>query len=256
MNPFGSLLKFLWLLWVALCLFSQTAAYAQGYRVVRTYPHDPGAFTQGLVYEKGFLYESTGLQGKSSLRRVDPATGRVVQKLDLPAQYFGEGLTLWGNRLIQLTWKSGIGLVYDKRTFRLIRRFRYPTEGWGITHNGRHLIMSDGSDTLYFLDPRTFREEKRLTVRDQNIPVRNLNELEWVKGEIYANVYLTERIVRISPETGAVLGWIDLAGISRLMNPAIIRDVLNGIAYDQERDRLFVTGKFWPALFEIAINRP
>ncbi len=225
-----------------------------GYQIVNTYPHDENAFTQGLVYYDGDLYEGTGLRSRSSLRRVDLETGQVLQNLDLDNKYFGEGITLFEEQLIQLTWVSQIGFVYERESFEKLQEFTYPTEGWGLTHDGENLIMSDGSNNLFFLDPETFEEVKRITVSDSGQPVEMLNELEYIKGEIYANVWMSERIVRIDPTTGQVLGWIDLSG---LRNPALAgnRDaVLNGIAYDSEKDRLFVTGKLWPNLFEIAIN--
>jgi glutamine cyclotransferase len=221
------------------------------YKIVNTYPHDRTAFTQGLVYENGFLYEGTGISGRSTLRKVDLETGDVLQSVDLSSQYFGEGITILGDRIIQLTWLHNVGFVYDKSNFELLGEFHYPTEGWGITHNGKSLIMSDGTSTLHFLDPLTFAETSIVEVYDKYGPVSSLNELEYIQGEIYANVFKTNRIVRISPTTGKVLGWIDLKG---LLNPEDIIspvDVLNGIAYDSKLDRLFVTGKLWPKLFEI-----
>jgi len=226
-----------------------------GYEIIRIYPHDPEAFTQGLVYEGGFLYESTGLYGRSSLRKVELETGRVVKIHHLPPEFFGEGLTIWRDRLIQLTWHERIGFVYEKETFRLLRTFTYATEGWGLTHDGRHLIRSDGTAVLSFLDPETFREVRRIEVRDQGRPVIFLNELEYVRGEIYANVWQTECLVRISPRTGRVLGWVDLTGLLGPEDRVRAVDVLNGIAYDAERDRLFVTGKLWPKLFEIRLRK-
>jgi glutamine cyclotransferase len=227
-----------------------------GYRVVNAYPHDSRAYTQGLVYRDGFLYESTGLNGRSSVRKVRLETGEVVQQHRLDGKYFGEGLTDWDSRLVQLTWQTNVGFVYDLATFKPVRTFTYPGEGWGLTHDGKRLIMSDGepSGELRFLDPSSFKELGRLTVRDQNRPVGNLNELEFVNGEIFANVYQTDRIARIEPSSGRVVGWIDLQGLL----PAADRrgvDVLNGIAYDPARDRLFVTGKLWPRLFEIRLER-
>lgn len=226
-----------------------------GYEIVRVYPHDPEAFTQGLVYEGGFLYESTGLHGRSSLRKVELETGQVVKIHRLPVEFFGEGLTIWRDRLIQLTWHERTGFVYDKETFRVLRTFTYATEGWGLTHDGRWLIRSDGTATLYFLDPETFHEVKRLEVRDRGRPVPFLNELEYIRGEIYANVWQTDCLVRISPRTGQVLGWVDLTGLLSAEDHARPVDVLNGIAYDAERDRLFVTGKLWPKLFEIRLRK-
>jgi glutamine cyclotransferase len=227
-----------------------------GYRIVHSYPHDARAYTQGLVYRDGVLYESTGLHGRSSLRKVKLETGEVLQERAVDAEYFAEGLTDWDNRLIQLTWQSSVGFVYDLATFAPGRSFRYPGEGWGLTHDGKRLIMSDGQPAgqLRFLDPVSFRELGRITVRDQGAPVANLNELEYVQGDILANVYQTDRICRINPATGAVTGWIDLSG---LLPPADRpgADVLNGIAFDARGNRLFVTGKLWPRLFEIALER-
>lgn len=223
------------------------------YRVVNVYPHDPDAFTQGLLFEGGFLYESTGENGKSSLRKVDIKTGKVLKKTDLNSEYFGEGLVLWKSKLIQLTWQTRLGFVYDRETFKMVNTFVYRNEGWGITHDGKRLIMSDGSDTLYFWDPETFKETGRLPVLDRGQPVSNLNELEFVRGEIWANIWQTDRIARISPLTGKVTAWIDLAGLLKADNVSRRIDVLNGIAYDPQLDRLFVTGKLWPKLFEIRL---
>lgn len=222
-----------------------------GYRVVRSYPHDPRAFTQGLIYVDGFLYEGTGLYGYSTVRRVELESGQVLDQHALDAGLFGEGLALFGEHLVQLTWRSGIGLVYDRRSLAQVDQFEYATEGWGLTQDGRRLIMSDGTSQLYFLDPQTYAESGQLTVRDQDIPVSNLNELEWVDGEIFANVWQTDRIARISPQSGAVVGWINLAGLLRAEDRHQPVDVLNGIAYDPATHRLFVTGKLWPLLFEI-----
>jgi glutaminyl-peptide cyclotransferase len=221
------------------------------YRVLNSYPHDPEAYTQGLAFDAGGnLFEGTGLWGQSSLRRVDLATGAVLQRLDLDAQYFGEGITLLGDRIIQLTWQSQTGFVYDRDSFALLQTFRYPTEGWGITHDGARLIMSDGTATLYFWDPHTLAEIGRVVVVGLDGPVPRLNELEYVNGEVWANVWLTDEIVRIDPATGRVVGVIDLAGL-RPAAAAGADDVLNGIAYDAKNGRLFVTGKRWPTLFEI-----
>jgi glutamine cyclotransferase len=219
------------------------------------YPHDRNAFTQGLVFENDFLYEGTGLHEKSSLRKVALATGSVIQMKELPRQFFGEGVTIYKNRIIQLTWRSHTGFVYDKESFALLQEFSYPMEGWGITHDGSHLIMSDGTSTLHFLDPHTFKEVDQITVTDANGLVSKLNELEYVKGEIYANVWPTDRIARINPRTGQVSGWIELSGLLRKEDYDTPIDVLNGIAYDEKDDRLFVTGKWWPTLFEIKLIR-
>ena len=226
------------------------------YRIVNEYPHDRDAFTQGLAYRDGFLYEGTGLWGRSSLRRVELETGRVLQIHHLNRRYFGEGITLWQERIIQLTWQSQVGFVYDRETFEPLRDFSYTTEGWGLTHDGQHLIMSDGTDTLYFLDPQTFQQVGSIQVRDRGQPIAKLNELEYVNGEILANVWETNRIVRITPSTGQVIAWIDLSNIIDLEPiPRTERpqNILNGIAYDAQGDRLFVTGKFWPKLFEIEL---
>jgi len=221
-------------------------------KIVHAYPHDPKAFTQGLVFHDGFLYESTGLWGESSIRKVDLETGKLLQFHSLDPRFFGEGLTVWQGKLIQLTWKEKTGFVYDLLSFRLIRDLSYSTEGWGLTHDGERLIMSDGTPTLHFLDPATFQEVRRLQVSDNNRPVQYLNELEYVKGELFANVWQSNRIARISPRSGQVLGWIDLTSLRNSMSPPP-GEVLNGIAYDQSRDRLFVTGKYWPQLFQIEI---
>ena len=220
------------------------------YRVIRSYPHDRQAFTQGLVYEGGFFYEGTGLHGRSSLRKVDPASGRILKEVRLDQSHFGEGITIFGNRIVQLTWLSRRGFVYDKTSFRLLDTFPYPWEGWGVTHNGERLIMSNGTNALHFLDPQNFREVATLGVHDERGPVTGLNELEYVRGVIYANVWPTDRIAVIHPRTGRVEAWIDLKG---LLGKVDVQgaDVLNGIAYDARGDRLFVTGKLWPKVFEI-----
>jgi len=223
------------------------------YRVVNTFPHDPNAFTQGLLWDDGLFYESAGLYNQSSLRRVEPASGDVLQMQDVPPEYFAEGLVLWDGKLIQLTWRENTAFIYDKDSFEKLGEFNYPTEGWGITHDGRNLIMSDGTATLYFRDPETFAETGRIAVRDENGPVTRLNELEYIDGEIWANVWQTNRIARIDPATGQLTGWIDLTGI--LDNVAVTQkvDVLNGIAYDPANGRIFITGKLWPAVFEIEL---
>lgn len=242
-----------------LCAFAPAAAVnspppTYGYEIVHVYPHDRNAFTQGLIYLNGFLYEGTGLPGRSSLRKVKLETGEVVQKIALPQPYFGEGITDWGHELIELTWQSGVGFVYDQFSFSKLREFRYQGEGWGLTHDGVNLIMSDGSAYLRYWDPRTFAEKRRLLVKDGGRPVSNLNELEYIKGEIYANIWQTERIARISPKTGLVVGWINLEGLLTDADRSQPVDVLNGIAYDSAKDRLFITGKLWPKLFEIRLK--
>jgi glutaminyl-peptide cyclotransferase len=239
---------FLWLAVVAV-----QAASDDGYRIVHTYPHDPQAYTQGLLFKDGHLYESTGLNGRSSLRMVDLETGRVLQSAPLEAKYFAEGLATWGSTLIQLTWRSHIAFVYDQFSFRQLRTFNYDGEGWGLAQDGRSLILSDGTSTLRFFDPLTFHETRRIVVKDHNHPVTDLNELEFVRGQIYANVWHTDRIARISPATGRVLGWIDLSGLLPANERSDPEAVLNGIAYDPTHDRLFVTGKLWPSLFEIKV---
>jgi glutaminyl-peptide cyclotransferase len=226
-----------------------------GYRVVHTYPHDPKAFTQGLEYADGFLYEGTGLNGRSSIRKVRLETGEVVQRREVASTYFGEGITLWNADLLELTWQSHVALVYDKRTFAPRRVDHYMGEGWGLTHDAAHLVMSDGTDQLRLLDPVTFAERSRINVTAVGMPLRNLNELEYVKGEILANVWMTDYVARIALETGRVSGYIDLRGLLSATERESA-DVLNGIAYDRQHDRLFVTGKLWPTLFEIVITGP
>jgi glutamine cyclotransferase len=245
----------------------QTAIPVYSYRVIHTYPHDRSAYTQGLLFHNGFLYESTGQRGESTLRRVALDTGKVLQSRALDHRIFGEGITLHQDRIIQLTWTAAIGFVYDRESFDLLERFdvphtelgglSYPSEGWGITHDGKRLIMSDGTDKLRLWDPETFKEIGTLDVRAQGRQVTNLNELEYINGEIYANIWQTDLIARISPETGQVLSWIDLTGIiSPFERGRGIDNVLNGIAYDADGDRLFVTGKRWPKLFEIELIPP
>ena len=242
----------------ALMLATHAAAATPqyGYRVVHTYPHDRGDFTEGLLYQDGFLYESTGLEGHSAIRKEKLETGEVLQSREIAPQYFGEGIVTWKNRLIELTWQSHVGFVYDLATMTPLSEFHYPGEGWALTKDDHRLIMSDGTSELRFLDPETLRETGRVRVTDEGRPIDNLNEIEYVKGEVYANIWQTDRIARIDPKTGKVLGWIDLSGLlsteDRDANPV---DVLNGIAYDPKGDRLFVTGKLWPKLFEIKLVR-
>jgi glutaminyl-peptide cyclotransferase len=226
------------------------------YKVVATFPHDTSAFTQGLVFADGQLYESTGLNGESTLRRVDFATGKTLQRIDVPKQYFAEGLALVGDELLQLTWRHHLGFVYDRRTFKQKRTFTYDTEGWGLAYDGTsRLVMSDGSDTLTFLDPKSFKATTRLRVRDAGRPITNLNELEWIEGEIWANVWMTDRIARISPNTGEVSAWVDLASLwPARERPAPGEQVLNGIAYDKATRRIFITGKKWPRLYQITVS--
>ena len=223
------------------------------FKIVRVFPHDPSAFTQGLVYHDGFLYEGTGLKGQSSLRKVRLETGEVVQHVDLPGEFFGEGIAIVRDKVIQLTWQSQTGFVYRLSDFRLLRRFSYPGEGWGLTSNGNEVFMSDGTAEIRVLNATTLAEKRRFIVQDGAVPVDQLNELEFVEGEIFANIWQTDRIARISPRSGKVLGWIDLKG---LLSPVYRRRsdaVLNGIAYDSVHRRLFVTGKLWPNIFEIQI---
>ena len=222
------------------------------YSIVNTYPHDPNAFTEGLTYVDGFLYESTGLNGDSSVRRVNLTTGVVEQEVNLDTQYFGEGMTIVNNTIDQLTWESHIGFIYNKTTFALLGNFSFTTEGWGLTFDGKQLIMSDGTSNLYFLDPTTFARTGQAQVHDGNTTIVNVNELEYIKGDVYANIWQTNTIAIINPQTGQVKAWIDLSGLpsEKNSNP---NAVLNGIAYDQINDRLFVTGKDWPSIYQIKL---
>jgi glutamine cyclotransferase len=235
-------------------LKAQAAVPEYGYRVVHTYPHDRTAFTEGLFYLDGFLYESTGLEGRSSIRKEKLETGEVLQSRTVPPQYFGEGIVAWKDRLISLTWQSHVGFVYDLGTLAPFAQFQYPGEGWALTRDDHRLIMSDGTSELRFLDPDTLKELGRVRVTDEGRPIDQLNELEYVKGQVFANIWQTNRIARIDPNTGKVVGWIDLSGLlSDADQKAAPVDVLNGIAYDAKTDRLFVTGKRWPKLFEIKL---
>jgi glutamine cyclotransferase len=223
------------------------------YRIANTYPHDPAAFTQGLVFEDGFLYEGTGLNGRSSLRKVDLASGKVVQMCNLSSEFFGEGITVYGDRIFQVTWQSHLGFVYDRGDFELLDTFEIATEGWGLTHDSSNLILSDGTSKLHFIDPDTYEETGAVEVHDGGTQVSNINELEYVDGEVFANIWLTDLITRIDPASGLVIGWLDLNGLLEQFDGNASVDVLNGIAYDREGGRLFVTGKLWPRLFEIEL---
>ncbi len=234
---------------------ARSGAPTQRAIVVRAYPHDPDAFSQGLAYHKGFLYEGTGNYGKSSVRQVVLETGKVVQRRDLDPHLFGEGITVWQNRVWQLTWKSREAILYDVSTLAEAHRFRYRGEGWGITHDEHYLIMSDGTPTLRFLDPRTFAVKRRLMVREGSRRIGKLNELEYIAGEIWANIWYDDRVARISPKTGQVLAWIDLSGLYPTDRRHDRDNVLNGIAYDAQQQRIFVTGKNWPRLFEIRLAK-
>lgn len=228
-------------------------APAMTYEVVKAYPHDPQAFTQGLIYLDGFLYESTGRYGESTLRQVDLHSGEVLQQVSLPEAYFAEGLTEWADTLVQLTWREGTGFVYDQADFSLLKEFSYETQGWGLTHDNEHLIMSDGTQTLYFLDPKRFTIVDRVTVRFQGEEITQVNELEYIRGEVFANIWQTDSIARIDPTDGRVTGWIDLTGLLPPEERTPDTNVLNGIAYDAEQERLFVTGKRWPKLYQIRL---
>ncbi|HLJ44442.1 MAG TPA: glutaminyl-peptide cyclotransferase [Bryobacteraceae bacterium] len=243
-QPLGCILVF------AFTLSAQTPVFT--YRIVHTYHHDPAAFTQGLEYRDGYLYEGTGLVGKSQVRKVKLETGQVLEKIDIPSNMFGEGITVLGNRILELTWQHHIGFVRDRATFREEKRFNYPGEGWGLANDGKRVFMSDGSAQIRIWDPETLAEKERITVRDQGRPIDNLNELEWVRDELYANIWQTDRIARISPNDGRVIAWIDCSGLLTEAERENT-DVLNGIAYDAAHNRLFVTGKQWPKLFEIEL---
>lgn len=225
------------------------------YETVNTWPHDPGAFTQGLQFYNGELYESTGLNGRSSLRRVELKTGKVLQKIDIENQYFAEGMTILGDKIYQLTYQTHIGFIYDLKSFAKLGSWHYEGEGWGLTTDGRELIMTNGSNKINFLDPNTLSITRTLEVFDEGMPVENLNELEYIKGEIYANIWYTDSVIRIDPATGKVNGWINLSGLLMPQERTEKVDVLNGIAYDEKGDRIFVTGKLWPKLFEIKIKK-
>ncbi len=237
------------LLWAAACF----AAPVAGYKIVAKYPHSTGSYTEGFFYLDGLFYEGTGLTGHSAVMAIQPETGQVLQRVNLPPQYFGEGIVDWGPNLYEWTWQSHVCFVYDRFSLRLIKQFYYTGEGWGMTRTAKEIITSDGSSTLRFRDPATFNEIRHIVVNDGGLPIDELNELEFIKGEIYANVWHTERIARISPRDGHVIGWIDLSGLLPDDQKINAESVLNGIAYDAKRDRLFVTGKQWPAVFEIKL---
>jgi glutamine cyclotransferase len=232
---------------------SQETPFNYTYEIVNSYPHDQTAFTQGLEFNNGFLFESTGLYTQSTLRKVELETGQVLSSISLLDQYFGEGITILNNKIIQLTWRSNTGFIYEKDSFELISEFTYPTEGWGIANDGFQLIMSDGSSTLFFLDPQTYETVKQIEVIDQE-PVLYLNELEYIQGQIWANIWYQDKIAIINPQTGKVEAWVDLTGLND-ENSIDPNKVLNGIAYDSEKDRLFVTGKNWSKLFQINLKK-
>ena len=234
----------------------ETSQPIHGVRVVASFPHDPEAFTQGLAIRDGKLYESTGNYGESVVRHVELSTGRVLQQTDLTPDLFGEGITLWGDRLVQLTWREGKGLVYEQASLRRERSFAIDGEGWGITQDDRHWIISDGTEVLRFLDPATLALIRRVRVLDADRPVRYLNELEYVEGQVWANIWHNDMIARIDPDSGQVLGYIDLSGLYPKAQRQNRHQVLNGIAYDPASGRLFVTGKNWPRLYEIRVLEP
>ncbi len=234
----------------------ESRAPVYGFEIVSTYPHDPGAFTQGLVYEEDHFYEGTGLRGQSSLRRVMLANGQVLQQHELDDSLFGEGVVVVDDQIIQLTWQSNVGFVYDKSSFEVQQQFQYAIEGWGITNDGERLIVSDGTANLYFWDPETLQEIGKVVVHDDLGPVVRLNELEFIEGEVFANIWYTDLIARINPGNGRIVGYIDLSGLLPPEDHAPSTNVLNGIAYDPTLDRLFVTGKRWPKLFHIDLVAP
>ena len=226
-----------------------------GYEIVNTWPHDKDAYTQGLVFHESKLLESTGQEGRSSLRLVEPETGKILKKTNVPRPYFAEGITVFKGKIYQLTWQHQLGFIYDAESFEKLGDFSYRGEGWGLTNDGSSLIMSDGTNRIRFLDPDNFQVNRTISVLDGRTPVASINELEYVHGEIYANIWHKERVARIEPLTGRVLGWIDLSGLRALSDVNDNEAVLNGIAYDEDNDRLFVTGKLWPKLFEIRVKR-
>lgn len=229
-----------------------------GYKIVHTYPHDTGAYTEGFFFLNGYFYEGTGTVGESSVRKVDMKTGEVVQRANLPPPDYGEGIVAWKNKILELTWQSHHGFIYDLNSFKPLGTFDYPGEGWALTEDGHHILMSDGTPTIRVLDPATLKQIDQINVTANGAPLPSLNEIEWVKGQIYANVWLTNRIARIDPKTGNVVGWIDLTGLGPKPDETVDpnNDVLNGIAYDAKHDRLFVTGKRWPLIYEIKLTPP
>jgi len=259
----GSFSRIVVVLLVSVCPFvagqaahpaSTSATPEYTFVVVHVFPHDTSAYTQGLAFRDGFLYEGTGRNGQSSLRKVRLETGEVIQRVTLGSEFFGEGITLVKDKVVQLTWTSGVGFVYDLNGFRLLRKFTYSGEGWGLASNGREVFLSDGTAEIRVLDPESLKEKRRIKVHDGPVAVDQLNELEFVDGEIFANVWHTDRIARISPQTGNVVGWIDLTGLLSSVYRLEPEAVLNGIAYDPVRKRLFVTGKLWPSVFEIRVS--
>ena len=234
-------------------VLKSTKAPISSIKVINIYPHDAKAFTQGLLYYNGYLYEYTGLNGKSTLRKIDIKSGKILQELKLNQKYFAEGITIHKNKIYQLTWQNNIVFVYDLLSFKLLNNFSYPGEGWGITTDGKNLFKSNGTAVIDCIDPEHFTVVRKINVHDGNTAISNLNELEFIRGEIWANILMENVIARISPQTGKVLGWVDLSKLYNLLPDNSRVDVLNGIAYDQDNDRLFMTGKFWPKIFEIKI---
>lgn len=235
-------------------LLKNTKAPVSKINVISILPHDPESFTQGLVYHRGYLYESTGLNGESSLKKIELNSGKVIKRVELGKEYFGEGMTILGNKVYQLTWLNQTGFIYDLSSLKKTGKFSYQGEGWGLTTDGKSLILSNGTPVITFLNPGTFQVIRKINVRDGKMPVSNLNELEFIRNEIWANVFTTDVIARISPRTGKVLGWIDLGCLPALLPQSGKRDVLNGIAFDKDNNRIFVTGKFWPGIFEIKLE--
>ncbi|MFN2511334.1 MAG: glutaminyl-peptide cyclotransferase [Pyrinomonadaceae bacterium] len=233
----------------------KSSAPSYSYEIVNTWPHDKDAYTQGLVFHDGKLLESTGQEGRSSLRLVEPETGKVLKKVNVPRPYFAEGITFFKGKIYQLTWQHQLGFIYDGESFEKLGEFSYRGEGWGLTNDGSLLILSDGSNRIRFLDPDGFQVKRTVSVLDGDTPVDRINELEYVHGEIYANIWHKDRVARIEPQTGRVVGWIDLTGLRTLSDAKDNEAVLNGLAYDESKDRLYVTGKLWPKLFEIRVKR-